>query len=69
MNLRHKWQRWALLEPFLTDIRRLTLAFALVYSQGFPIFQIAIAYFHIVIVTIFNDQVEPFASKSTGRLE
>jgi hypothetical protein len=45
------------------------LVFALVYSQGFPIFQIAVAYFQILIVTIFNGKVEPFASKSTGRLE
>ena len=44
-NLRYKRQRWALLEPFLTDVRRLTLALALVYSQGYPIFQLIIAFF------------------------
>jgi hypothetical protein len=44
-NLRYRWQCWALLEPFLTDVRRLTLALALVYSQGYPIFQLLIAFF------------------------
>jgi len=68
-KLRYRRTRWALLEPFIGDIRRLILAITIICLQGYPTFQLMSVYFQILAVTIFNGQVEPFSDRTTNRLE
>ena len=53
----------------MSDLRRLVLALTIIYLQGYPTFQLMSVYFQILAVTIFNGQVEPFADRTSQRLE
>ena len=64
-KLRFKRTRWALAEPFVSDVRRLVLALTIICLQGYPTFQLMSVYFQILAVTIFNGLVEPFKERAT----
>ena len=64
-QLRFRRTKWALLEPFLSDCRRLALALTFVLLQGQPTFQLMSVCFQMIGMIIFLGQVEPYAEKRT----
>lgn len=53
-KLSFKKTRWALVEPFLSDFRRLMLAMTIICLKKYPTFQLLSVYCQIFAITIFN---------------